>query len=156
MGRVQNGVLYLRYRRDFVITKAECCRAFTHKIPLLFYCRNCSQASASTSQSPLIVFKNIHFAILLSFLLFITYNSKTIRHTRMFYIQNGWYYQRSFSGLELHAGYDWQARAPNTHHGLLPLYHFVRISTTLKNHGMPAALLHTKSLLYYRGCFVSC
>ena len=31
MGRVKNGVLYLRYSSNFVITKAECYKAFTHK-----------------------------------------------------------------------------------------------------------------------------
>ena len=48
--QVQNGVMYLRYRSDFTITKAECCKAFTHKIPSLFYCRECSQDSANLSQ----------------------------------------------------------------------------------------------------------
>ena len=36
MGWVQNGVLYLRYRRDFAIKKAERCKAFIHKYSLLF------------------------------------------------------------------------------------------------------------------------
>ena len=31
MEQVQNGVLYLRYRNDFMITKAERCKAFTQK-----------------------------------------------------------------------------------------------------------------------------
>ena len=31
MGWVQNGVLYLRYRNDFVIMKAEHSKAFMHK-----------------------------------------------------------------------------------------------------------------------------
>ena len=49
MGRVQNGVLYLRYGSDFVITKEEHCKAFAHKKASLFYCRKCSQASANLS-----------------------------------------------------------------------------------------------------------
>ena len=36
MGWVHNGVLYLRYRSDLAITKAENCEAFLHKYPLLF------------------------------------------------------------------------------------------------------------------------
>ena len=36
MGWVQNGVLYLRYRSDFAITKAEHCKVFIHKYSLLF------------------------------------------------------------------------------------------------------------------------
>ena len=50
MGQVQNGVLYLMYRSDLAIMKAECCKAFIHEYSLLFYCRKCSQASTSVSQ----------------------------------------------------------------------------------------------------------
>ena len=39
MERVQNGVLYLRYRSDPTITKAEHCKAFIYKNPSLFYSR---------------------------------------------------------------------------------------------------------------------
>ena len=40
------------------------------------------------------------------------------------------YYRRpSFSVLELYASYDWWATAPNTHHGLFSIHHFVRISS---------------------------
>ena len=41
------------------------------------------------------------------------------------------YCQRpSFSGLELYASYDWRATAPNMHHGLFSICHFVCISST--------------------------
>ena len=36
MGQVKNGVLYLRYRRNFVIAKAECYKSFTSNNILLF------------------------------------------------------------------------------------------------------------------------
>ena len=40
------------------------------------------------------------------------------------------YYRRSsFSGLELHANYDWRATAPSTHHHIFLISHFVRISS---------------------------
>ena len=50
IGWVQNGVLYFRYRSNFVIMKAEHCKAFIHENPSLFYYRKCSQASANLSQ----------------------------------------------------------------------------------------------------------
>ena len=31
MGQVQTGVLYLRYRNDFIIMEAECSKAYTYK-----------------------------------------------------------------------------------------------------------------------------
>ena len=37
--------------------------------------------------------------------------------------------ERTFSGLKLHASYDWQATAPNTHHCLFLIHHFVHISS---------------------------
>ena len=55
MGWVQNGVLYLRYRSDFVIMKGERCKAFTYKKPSLLYSRKCSQASANLSKVEKIV-----------------------------------------------------------------------------------------------------
>ena len=41
-----------------------------------------------------------------------------------------YYWRPSFSGLELHASYDWRVMTPNTHHGLFPVScHFVCISS---------------------------
>ena len=51
MGKVQNGVLYLRYRSDSTITKTERCKAFTSKNLSLFYSIKCFQACANLSQS---------------------------------------------------------------------------------------------------------
>ena len=50
MGEVQNGILYLRYRSDSMIMKAEHCKVFTQEELSLFCCRKCSQASANLSQ----------------------------------------------------------------------------------------------------------
>ena len=50
VGPVQNGVLYSRYRSNFAIMKAECCKAFTPKKTPLFYCRKCFHDSANLSQ----------------------------------------------------------------------------------------------------------
>ena len=40
-----------------------------------------------------------------------------------------YYWRSSFSGLELYASYEWRATAPNMHHGLFLICHFVCISS---------------------------
>ena len=88
MGQVQNGVLYLRYRNDSTITKAERCKAFKHKMLLLMYCTECFQASANHSQSQENPLQKKYLYCYSSSLFFIMHNLKTIGCIRMFYISN--------------------------------------------------------------------
>ena len=60
----------------------------------------------------------------------------------------------SFSGLELHASYDWWAKVPNMHRSLFLICQFMQIPSITRKPQVPASLLHTKWLFYYRGCFV--
>ena len=54
------------------------------------------------------------------------HNSKATGCIRMFYISNDYSDQRClFSGSELHARYNWQVMASNTHGSLFPIRHFV-------------------------------
>ena len=41
-------------------------------------------------------------------------------------------WRSSFSGLELHASYDWQATAPITHQGFFPVHHFFHVSNVTR------------------------
>ena len=58
------------------------------------------------------------------------HNSKTIGCMNVLHMQWMLYYGRSsFYGFELHASYEWWTTAPNMHHGLFPICHFVPISS---------------------------
>ena len=190
MGWVQSGILYLRFERDFAITKAECCQTHTHKtlhysvietapwllliflkieeigifwLPLIFLKieKIGFKYLLCSSSFFLILFPSFFLPFFLSSYS-ITHNSKTIGWIWTFYICN----KCSAIGhlpfpdwaawLELHASYDWRATAPNTHHGLFPIFHYMRIQVQLENHRLPATPLHTKRLHHYRRCFTSC
>ena len=67
------------------------------------------------------------------------------------------YYQRSsFSGLVLHASYDWRATAPNIYPSLFPISHFECISSiTWKPQGVCNSSTHqTTPLLLRMICFM--
>ena len=64
------------------------------------------------------------------------------------------YYQgfSFFGGLELHASYDWQDMASDTHHGLFLMCHFVRtyLRAELENYRSCKDVLPIEQLLYYQ------
>ena len=67
MGQVQNGLLYmymyLRYRSDFAITKAEHCKAFTHKTLHYSMVEGVPRIPPTFFKVKIIVRKNIHFVV---------------------------------------------------------------------------------------------
>ena len=77
---------------------------------------------------------------------------------RTFYVWNECYTIEDlpFSGLELYASYDWRDTAPNTHHGLFLIHHFVHISSiTQKPQSACNSTTHqTTPLLLRMLCFM--
>ena len=73
MGRVQIGILYLRYRSDLVIMKAEHCKAFTQKTLYYSIVENAPRLLLVFLKVAKTTHTNIHFALLvLSFFLCIS------------------------------------------------------------------------------------
>ena len=65
MGLVQNGILHLRYRSDFVITKAECCKAVRYKHLHYSIVENAPRLPLTFRKVEKIIRKNIRFLLLL-------------------------------------------------------------------------------------------
>ena len=84
IGCAQNGVLYVRYRTNSMITTAEQHKVLADKKTLLFYHRSCSQSSANLSQSWEKRTSKFQFSSLFS----LARNSKNIVHIQKFWISN--------------------------------------------------------------------
>ena len=114
--------MYLRYRSNLVITKAECYKSSTSNNLSLVQCRNCFQGFAIVSRYRENHLQKCPFCF--SSFFSITYNSKTIGHIQMFYIRNKSYAIGDLPFLEQSF---MRARDPNTHCCLFLTHHFVHI-----------------------------
>ena len=103
------------------------------------------------------------FSILL-FFFFLFFSSSITQnyraYTNVLHIKQLVYYQRcSFLNLEWHVSYDWRVLAPNTHHSLFLIHHFVHTCLTWKLQVVhvygfstywPTALISETFLLWFK------
>ena len=75
MGWVQDGILYLRYKSDFTITKAEHGKAFMHKYLYYSNVESAPRLLLAFLKVVKIVRKNMHFVLLLLLSFFLSFSS---------------------------------------------------------------------------------